>query len=427
MAIKKSVYLRIFNLFKVHLIGYANLQLDLRHSGEGYALKLFNTTCVIFMASTQLLNAAGLERRNIETNFLFEEGTVVDFGLGSVSPDFTATQGGAFVFEAGKNIAPSFSVATGSFKTEVNDNLDLGFWYTGSGNGVHVDYGTVTGPGMTGAFNSTFTAVTNSAQIKADVSIPTTMVAARYSINENLSLLGGLKYVNVSGGQLMLPSEMGVADPASTGVGDAFIDTTSVWNLGNKDGTGTVLGLAYEIPEIALRVSLVAEGDIALSIPTTTGGGVAANGDSTASIGDATTLSFQTGIAENTLLFGSVRQSNWADNQVSVPTAAGLAQITSFKDGENFTIGIGRKFSDKLSASLSYYFSDGDGNGASELSPYGETKTISLGSKYSVNEGTDVSFGLSQSERGDATTGNFTAKLSGSSVTSIGVKLTHRY
>jgi len=110
-----------------------------------------------------------------------------------------------------------------------------------------------------------------------------------------------------------------------------------------------------------------------------------------------------------------------------VPTAAGLAQVTSFKDGENFTIGIGRKFSDKLSGSISYYFSDGDGNGASELSPYGETKTVSLGAKYTLNEGTDVSFGLSQSERGDATTGNFAAKLTGSSVTSFGVKLTHRY
>ena len=390
-------------------------------------MKVIQTALMLCVASTQLSNAAGLERRNIDTDFLFADGMVVDLGVGSVSPSFTASQGGAFSFESGKNIAPSFSVTTGNFKAAINDNLDLGFWHTNSGNGVHVDYGAVTGPGMTGAFNSTFTAVTNSAQIKADVSIPTTMVAARYSINENLSLIGGLKYVNVSGGQLMLPSELGVADPAALGVGDPFIDTTSVWNLGSKDGTGTVLGVAYEIPEIALRVSLVAEGDIALSIPTTTGGGVAANGNSTASIGDATTLSFQTGIAENTLLFGSVRLSNWADNQVSVPTAAGLAQVTSFEDGENFTIGIGRKFSDSLSASLSYYFSDGDGNGASELSPYGETKTVSLGGKYTLNEGTDVSFGLSQSERGDATTGNFTAKLSGSSVTSIGVKLTHRY
>ena len=393
---------------------------------EGLNLKVIKTSFVLFVASAQLSNAAGLERRNIDTDFLFADGMVVDLGVGSVAPSFTPSQGGAFAFEAGKNIAQSFSVTTGSFKAAMNDNLDLGVWHTNSGNGVHVDYGAVTGPGMTGAFNSTFTAVTNSAQIKADVSIPTTMVAARYSINENLSIIAGAKYVNVSSGQLMLPSEMGVADPAAPG-GDATIDTTSVWNLGRKDGTGTVFGVAYEIPEIALRVSLVSEGDIALSIPTTTGGGVAANGNSTASIGDAITLSFQTGIAENTLLFGSVRQSNWANNQISVPTAAGLAQVTSFKDGENFTIGIGRKFSEKLSASLSYYFSDGDGNGASELSPYGETKTVSLGTKYTLNESSDVSFGLSHSERGDATTGTFSANLSGSSVTSLGLKLTHRY
>ena len=381
-------------------------------------MKVTKTAFVVFVALAQLSNAAGLERRNIDTDFLFADGTVVDFGLGSVSPSFTPTQGGNFAFEASKNIAPRFSVVTGSFKTEINDNLDLGFWHTSSGNGVHVDYGAVTGLGMTGAIN-TVTGVANSGHIKAEVSIPTTLLAAKYSISENLSVLAGAKYVKVSGGQLMLPSELGDGDPLP--------DITSVWNLGSKDGTGSVLGVAYEIPEIALRVSLVAEGDIDLSIPTTSGGGAAANGNSAASIGDAITLSFQTGIAENTLLFGSVRQSNWADNQVSVPTPLGLSQITSFEDGENFTIGIGRKFSDELSASLSYYFSDGDGNEASELSPYGETKTVSLGAKYTLNEGTDVSFGLSQSERGDATTGNFAAKLSGSSVTSFGVKLTHRY
>ena len=167
-------------------------------------MKVIHKALMLCVASTQLSNAAGLERRNIDSDFLFADGMVVDLGVGSVSPSFTASQGGAFSFEPGKNIAPSFSVITGNFKAAINDNLDLGFWHTNSGNGVHVDYGAVTGPGMTGAFNSTFTAVTNSAQIKADVSIPTTMFAARYSINENLSLIGGLKYVNVSGGQLML-------------------------------------------------------------------------------------------------------------------------------------------------------------------------------------------------------------------------------
>jgi long-subunit fatty acid transport protein len=283
---------------------------------------------------------------------------------------------------------------------------------------------------MTGAMNSSMTAVTNSGRIKADVSLPTTLLAAKYQMNDNWSLIGGMKYVSVSSGQLMLPMDIDGRDPATGAInpnGDLLIDTTSVWNLGSTQGTGAVLGFAYERPDIALRVSIINEAKIDLSVPTTSGGGVAANSNSEASIGDATTLAFQTGIAENTLLFGSVRRSNWANNQITIQTLGGPATITNFVDGKNYTLGIGRKFSDKLSGSLSYYYSDGDGDGASELSPYGETKTVSLGAKYSMNDSTDVSFGLSESERGDATTGNFAAKLTGSSVTSFGVKLTHRY
>lgn len=393
-------------------------------------MKVMKTAFVVCVAWAQLSNAAGLERRNIDTDFLFADGMAVDLSAGSVSPSFTATQGGGFAFESGRNVAPSFSITTGSFKSEINDRLDLGIWHTTSGNGVNIDYGSVTGPGMTGAMNSAMNAVTNSGRIKADVSLPTTLLAAKYQMNDNWSLIGGMKYVSVSSGQLMLPMDIDGLDPATGAInpnGDLLIDTTSVWNLGSTQGTGAVLGFAYERPDIALRVSIINEAKIDLSVPTTSGGGVAANSNSAASIGDATTLAFQTGIAENTLLFGSVRRSNWANNQITIQTLGGPATITDFVDGKNYTLGIGRKFSDKLSGSLSYYYSDGDGNGASELSPYGETKTVSLGAKYSINDSTDVSFGLSESERGDATTGNFAAKLTGSSVTSFGVKLTHRY
>ena len=73
------------------------------------------------------------------------------------------------------------------------------------------------------------------------------------------------------------------------------------------------------MPEIALRVVLTVEDDIALNIPATAKGGLADTGTATASIGDAMSLNFQTGIAEDTLLFGNIRRSQWADNQVKVP------------------------------------------------------------------------------------------------------------
>ena len=38
--------------------------------------------------------------------------------------------------ESGLEVAPSFSAVTGSVKTSIGDNIDLGIWYSNSGNGV---------------------------------------------------------------------------------------------------------------------------------------------------------------------------------------------------------------------------------------------------------------------------------------------------
>ena len=149
------------------------------------------------------------------------------------------------------------------------------------------------------------------------------------------------------------------------------------------------------------------------------------DGVSKASIGDATTLAFQTGIAEDTLLFGSVRQSNWENNQVYVPSiaASGYSKVSSFEDGNSYTVRLGRKFTEKFSGSISYFLDEGDGDGASELSPSGGVQTLSLGGKFNPSEQTSISFGASYSERGDALTGSYSASVKDSTVTSFGIKL----
>ena len=110
---------------------------------------------------------------------------------------------------------------------------------------------------------------------------------------------------------------------------------------------GMVYGAAYEMPEIALRVSLTIEDDIDLEIATLPLKLLfPPSGTSNASIGDAMTLHFQSGIAEDTLLFGSIRRSNWEDNQVSVPLSAIAqaasggdathAELSTFEDGTSY-------------------------------------------------------------------------------------------
>jgi len=66
---------------------------------------------------------------------------------------------------------------------------------------------------------------------------------------------------------------------------------------------------------------------------------------------------------------------------------------------------------------------EGDGDGASELSPSGGVQTLSLGGKFNLSEQTSISFGASYSERGDALTGSYSASVKGSTVTSFGIKL----
>ena len=371
--------------------------------------KLFNSGLVALLATTPFfVNAEGLERINIDPSFMFTEGSSAEIGFANISPSFPAVKGtgSSFTFQSGLKVAPSFSALTGSVKTELGDNFDLGLFYTNQGNGVGIDYGTI-------GSEANIT-------IKADLEIPTLAMIGKYQINEAMSVFVGAKQSTVKAGATL---KLGSDTSAISGNGNPLPDVTSHWELSKKSGIGAIYGAAYEMPEIALRVVLTVEDDIDLNIAATTKGGAAATGTATASIGDAISLNFQTGIAEDTLLFGNIRRSSWADNQVKVPTAAGLAQVSSFSDGDSYSLGIGRKISDDLSVSISGFYDGSSGGAVSELAPTGSTKTLSVGGKYAIADNADLSIGGSYSQRGDVLTGTYKASLTDSKVISLGAKI----
>ena len=371
--------------------------------------KLFNTSLVALLTSSPFLaNAEGLERVNIDPSFMFTEGSTAEIGFGNVSPSLPAVKGtgSAFTFQSGLDVATSFSVLTGSVKTELGDNFDLGLFYTSQGNGVGIDYGTIGSEA--------------DVTIKADLEIPTLAMIGKYQINEAMSVFVGAKQSTVKKGATL---KLGSDTSAISGNGNVLPDVTSHWELAKKSGIGAIYGAAYEMPEIALRVVLTIEDDIDLAIPATSKGGAASTGTATASIGDAMSLNFQTGIAEDTLLFGNIRRSSWKDNQVKVPTPAGLAQVSSFSDGDSYSLGIGRKISDDLSVSISGFYDGSSGGAISELAPTGATRTLSVGGKYAIADNADLSLGGSYSKRGDVLTGTYKASLTDSEVISLGAKL----
>ena len=369
-----------------------------------------------FASSPLLVNAEGLERININPSFMFNEGGSAEISFASINPSLPATEGALFDLTEGLDVAPSFTALTLAVKTELGDNLDIGVFYTDNGNGVLIDYGTIPAATSAGAAVDW--------EIAADLEMPTIAALAKYSINENMSVFAGIKRVTVKDGAFVKTG--GDTNPLDV---DTRISDAPHWVLSEKSEMGAVYGAAYEMPEIALRVSLMVEDGIELEIPTTVGGGTtAAAGTSEAGIGDAITLNFQSGIAEDTLLFGSIRRSNWEDYQVKVPVPGpALRTLSEFENGTSYNLGVGRKISDDLSLSLSAFYDGGDGADASELAPTGANRSISLGGKYSVSENADLSLGASYSKRGDATTGSIGATLEDSTVLTIGSRLSFNF
>ena len=146
---------------------------------------------------------------------------------------------------------------------------------------------------------------------------------------------------------------------------------------------------------------------------------------------ESLTINVQSGIAADTLLFASYHRAKWsgAPVLVDVASAAGGAVDPkideTFDDSEKFSIGVGRKFSERLSGSLSYSKEEGSGADATSLFTFSNgTETISAGLRYTIDN-MDISVGVSRSTLGDVTVDGGAGPIvyKGNSVTAMGVKV----
>jgi len=163
-----------------------------------------------------------------------------------------------------------------------------------------------------------------------------------------------------------------------------------------------------------------------------------------ASLPNYTTLKLQSGIAPDTLGFFSARRADWASHQVILSNAATTAAISSFTDTTSYSLGLGRKLTDSLSASLAYNWEKGSGpNSASSLSLSNGYRGISAGLKYTADN-VSISGGVNYTKLGDTvvtqnavldpvnnptvvTTLIDGAPFSGNTVTTVGLKIGYHF
>lgn len=343
--------------------------------------------------------AGGIDRAGPDFGLLFEEGRVLEFSAQQVTPDIKGTYlGGAST----GNMAESFGTLSFGFKNDINDKLSYAV-YVGQPLGADANY-------PSGGY----------AGLEAHWTTEEAAALLKYRLDTGVSVYGGLRYMK---------TQANIAIPAF-----AYQATSDA-----KATVGYVIGAAYEKPEIALRVGLTYSSASTLDLPTTEvqpalpGGALSSITEIT--LPQSLTLDGQTGIAADTLLFGQVRWAEWSKWHVKPDGFAGLTarpgqptgdEITGFDhDFVTYTIGLGRKLSDRLSVFGALGYEAPAGGVSSILSPTDGMQSVSLGAVWTQDQ-LKVTTGVQYQSEGDTYDVNNT-QFKGNHVLAFGVKMAYSF
>ena len=356
--------------------------------------------------------SGGWEASRLDSSMMYQDGTYAEVGTSSISYDITAkTQATAgTTHKMAKDqtrTSLGFKMQYGDFDIGLTNYLSGAIQLDGQATAAHKAGATCPTAGAGIALCSTVPS--------GDVDMKSLALLGRYRLNDNISFLGGINRYSVSNG--MVQTLSGYYEKVT---GDEMVP---------------LVGAAYENKEIALRVELLLQLETDMSLTASTSAAKAAPttaaSNSKLTVPQTITLNFQSGIAEDTLLFGSIHQADWDNAQISIPANNGAAKIlTEFASRTAYSVGIGRKLTDTFSVLGSY--STEDGGGATSTDPFTLTdgsQSLGLGVRYTRDNMT-VTGGYSYSKVGDvkvtkAVGGglNLTADYKDNTVTGLGLKV----
>ncbi|PVA11637.1 hypothetical protein DC366_01335 [Pelagivirga sediminicola] len=326
-------------------------------------------------------HAGNLDRTKTPIDIIFEEGNHAELSFGSVSPTIS---GRDYLGNTVANVADDFTLIGSGIKFQLTDRASFAI-IQDQPYGVDVLYG--------GDPASTLLGGT---MAQADTTGLTMLM--RYDVGNGIGLYGGPRVVRADGEVTL----SGLAYGPLNGYNVRFRSDQAV---------GYVLGAVYEIPEIAFRAALTYHSEIDLEMPSveTFPAGIPGvppgvpliGGTTNSTLPQSVKLQVQSGIAENTLAFGSIR---WSEHSVFtlVPPIAGR-NLTELDDAWSYEVGLGRRLTDKLSASIAYMYEDEENNDlVSPLAPTKGRQSLALRAKYQVTDAVSIAGGIRYIWIGDA-------------------------
>ena len=261
---------------------------------------------------------------------LFEKGNYFEVYWLAVSPDLNGS--GGLLDPAGLgtgDILESYDQWAFSLKTDLTPRTSLALildqpW------GVDTNFPIIPTSGASGTFSRL-----NSNELSGIL---------KHQINERVSAYGGIRIQS-------LDAASGVPFGALLGLGGPYSAT-----FDRDEGVGFMAGAAYEIPDVAFRIAATYYSEITTTHDTVeVAGATIANSQTDISTPQAINLELQSGIAKDTLAFGSIRWVDWSEFTISPSLFSGITGVPVVEYSEDFftfTGGVGRKITDRFDLSF---------------------------------------------------------------------------
>ena len=337
------------------------------------------TTLGALALTTAAAHAGGIDRSGQSVLAIFEKGNYAELSFGRVMPDVSGVAAAGLGGFASGDMAGDYNQIGMAVKTDLGPRLAFAL-ILDQPFGADVSYPVLAAP----------PAVYYAAGSTATLKTTALTGVLKYTTESNVSVYGGLRYEEMS-------AKANVPFVASYKVAS---DTSGA--------VGYLVGVAYEKPEIALRVALTYNSKISHDLNTVESslltGGLDVASTTSVDSPQSVNLDFQTGIAKDTLLFGSVRWVDWSSFVIDPTNYPPASPLVSYDDNTvTYSLGVGRRFNENWAGAISVGYEGKSGGFASNLGPTDGKASITLGATY-TKDNLKISGGISYVMIGDAQT-----------------------
>ena len=369
------------------------------------------------VATATVATAGGIERSSNDYGLLFQDGDQANVSVTLVNPQVSGKYPASLGGGSTGNMAKNYTSISAGYKKDIGDRLSFGL-FVNDAYGADADYREGVYAGLTATWDSEQVAFilkydvsdrfsvyggARYVQSTAEITIPEALVGRAVGnhamdLGNQATNLGRQAAVAAASGDLETAAKLGaqareLGTEART-LGTALATTPPAvggtnWAYSaqsNRDGQfGYVLGAAYQIPDIALRVGLTWESEIEHSFDThevIPALGVDLDDTTKITLPQSVKLDFQSGVAKNTLVFGSIKWTEWSKWEVRTPgyEAVTGTEVTGLDDDTiTWRVGVGHKFNEKASGFAQVRYEKSNGGDISRLSPTDGLMSFGIG------------------------------------------------